>query len=192
MVAMAAMGMLCGYAQGGAKNDSVRYAVQKTSPTNEKDLERKVADLRNPENLTTETSYDEKNHMYIVGNKIGDSYLSVPLLMSPEEYAEWSMKRSLDAYFRAKNQEEFEKEGKKEKFDFTDMKFDLGPAEKIFGPGGVQIKTQGSAELKLASTRRASTTPRCPCAAATPSALTSTRRSTSASTVRWATRLTST
>ena len=29
------------------------------------------------------------------------------------------------------------------------MKFDLGPAEKIFGPGGVQIKTQGSAELKL-------------------------------------------
>ena len=82
-----------------------RFAVQKTSPTNEKDLERKVADLRNPENLTTETTYDEKTHMYIVGNKIGDSYLSVPLLMTPEEYAEWSMKRSLDAFFRNKNQE---------------------------------------------------------------------------------------
>ncbi len=108
--------------------DTIRYAVQKTSPTNEKDLERKPADLRNPENLTTETTYDEKTHTYIVGNKIGDSYLSVPLLMTPEEYAEWSMKRSLDAYFRNKNQEEFEKEGKKEKFDFTDMKFDLGPA----------------------------------------------------------------
>ena len=96
--------------------DTVRYAVQKTSPDNEKDLERKPADLRNPENLTTETTYDEKTHTYIVGNKIGDSYLSVPLLMTPEEYAEWSMKRSLDAYFRNKNQEEFEKEGKKEKF----------------------------------------------------------------------------
>ena len=29
------------------------------------------------------------------------------------------------------------------------MHFSLGPAEKIFGPGGVQIKTQGSAELKI-------------------------------------------
>ena len=29
------------------------------------------------------------------------------------------------------------------------MHFDLGPAEKIFGPGGVRIKTQGTAELKL-------------------------------------------
>jgi cell surface protein SprA len=29
------------------------------------------------------------------------------------------------------------------------MHFDLGPAEKIFGPGGVQIKTQGDAELKI-------------------------------------------
>ena len=37
----------------------------------------------------------------------------------------------------------------KDKFDFTDMHFSLGPAEKIFGPGGVRIKTQGSAELKF-------------------------------------------
>ena len=44
----------------GEAPDSVRYAVQKTSPTNEKDLERKPADLRNPENLTTETTYDAK------------------------------------------------------------------------------------------------------------------------------------
>ena len=96
-------------------NKTNRYEVAKTTPENEKDLERKAVDLRNPENLTTETTYDEKSHTYIVGNKIGDSYLSVPLLMTPEEYAAWSMKRSLDAYFRNKNQEEFEKEGKTEK-----------------------------------------------------------------------------
>src|SRR3712207_7820102 len=29
------------------------------------------------------------------------------------------------------------------------MHFNLGPAEKIFGPGGVRIRTQGTAELKL-------------------------------------------
>ncbi|MDD6125827.1 MAG: cell surface protein SprA, partial [Paraprevotella sp.] len=76
------------------------------------------------------------------------SYLSAPLLMSPEEYQEWSLRQSMQKYWRQKNQEAFENEGKN-KFDFTDMHFDLGPAEKIFGPGGVQIKTQGSAEVKM-------------------------------------------
>ena len=33
------------------------------------------------------------------------------------------------------------------------MKFDLGPAEKIFGPGGVQVKTSGSAAIKLGYNR---------------------------------------
>ena len=161
-MALAIMGSLHVYAQSEEKADTVRFEVSKTSPDNETDLEPKVADLRNPENLTTETTYDDKAHMYIVGNKIGDSYLSVPLLMTPQEYAEWSMKRSLDAYFRNKNQEEFEKEGKKEKFDFTDMKFDLGPAEKIFGPGGVQIKTQGSAELKFGFNQKSIDNPSLP------------------------------
>ena len=144
------------------RSSDVRYAVSKTAPDNEEDLERKAVDLRNPENLTTETTYDDRTHMYVVGNKIGDSYLSVPLLMTPEEYAAWSMQRSLDAYFRNKNQEEFAKEGKKEKFDFTDMKFDLGPAEKIFGPGGVQIKTQGSAELKFGFNQKSIDNPSLP------------------------------
>ena len=32
------------------------------------------------------------------------------------------------------------------------MHFDLGPAEKIFGPGGVRITTRGTAELKFGAT----------------------------------------
>ncbi len=76
------------------------------------------------------------------------SYLNAPLLMTPEEYKKWSLKNSMQAYWRKKNADAFEAEGKN-KFDFSDMHFDLGPAEKIFGPGGVQIKTQGSAELKV-------------------------------------------
>lgn len=67
--------------------------------------------------------------------------------MSPEEYQEWSLQKSLQNYYRQKNSEAFENEGKN-KFDFTTWQFDLGPAEKIFGPGGVRIKTQGSAELE--------------------------------------------
>jgi cell surface protein SprA len=33
------------------------------------------------------------------------------------------------------------------------MKFDLGPAEKIFGPGGVQVRTSGSAAVKFGYNR---------------------------------------
>ncbi len=75
-------------------------------------------------------------------------YLNAPVLMSAQEYQQWSLQNSMRQYWRAKNEEAFDAAGKS-KFDFSDMHFDLGPAEKIFGPGGVQIKTQGSAEIKL-------------------------------------------
>lgn len=125
-----------------------RYSVKKTTPTHTKDLKPGTADLHDPENMKQEVEYDEKTGYYKIGTKINGNYVDVPILMTPEEYADWSMKKSLDAFYRAKNTESFEQAGK-DKFDFTDMHFDLGPAEKIFGPGGVQIKTQGSAELKF-------------------------------------------
>ncbi len=76
------------------------------------------------------------------------SYLDAPMLLSSDEYKQWTLRQSMQKYFRERNAEAYESKGK-DKFDFTDMHFDLGPAEKIFGPGGVQIKTQGSAELKM-------------------------------------------
>ena len=69
--------------------------------------------------------------------------MEVPIIMTPAEYLDWSMKRSMQNYYRQRNDSVFTKG--KEEFDFTNMKFNLGPAEKIFGPGGVQIRTQGSA-----------------------------------------------
>ena len=63
------------------------------------------------------------------------------------------MRRSMAAYYRNKNAQEFKEKGK-DRFDFTDMQFDLGPMNKIFGPGGVRIKTQGSAELKIGANTR--------------------------------------
>ena len=75
-------------------------------------------------------------------------FIGTPMILSQEQYNAWSQRQSMRAYYRQKNRESFESQGKS-KFDFTDMKFDLGPAEKIFGPGGVSIKTSGSAELKM-------------------------------------------
>lgn len=69
-------------------------------------------------------------------------------MLTPKEYLVWSEMQERNAYYRKQNDEIFKAKGK-EKFDFTDMHFDLGPAEKIFGPGGIRVKTQGTAELKF-------------------------------------------
>ena len=199
-----------------------RYSVKRTTTETEKDAKKKAADLRDPDNVQTEVSYNEEDNTYSVGTTLtggtaqkgkttssntastagrsqttnsrntgtqskggkqgsstsgqsknatnvtsastatglgftastqsqlglATSYLTVPLLMTPDEYKRWTLRQSFSQYFRDRNAEIFANSGK-EKFDFTDMHFSLGPAEKIFGPGGVQIKTQGSAELKL-------------------------------------------
>ena len=106
-------------------------------------------DLEDPENLKPDTAvYDVKSGYYKVGTKLGDGFLSQPWMMTPEEYLKWSEAKAFRDYFKVRNDSLFVTKGK-DKFDFTNMHFDLGPAEKIFGPGGVQIKTQGSAELKF-------------------------------------------
>jgi len=96
--------------------------------------------------------YNETDGLYRVGISLGGEFLETPMLMNPLEYAEYTRRKSMQSYFKDKNSEEFRNSGRN-RFDFTDMQFDLGPAEKIFGPGGVQVKTSGSASLKLGGNR---------------------------------------
>ena len=128
-----------------------RWKIQKTAPIEVADLDSSALDLRLPENIKQQVEYDDSLGYYRIGSKIGDSYLNTPILMTPEEYNKWSERREREAFFRKKESENVATQGK-EKFSFADMHFDLGPAEKIFGPGGVRIKTQGTAELKLGAT----------------------------------------
>jgi cell surface protein SprA len=128
-----------------------RWPVQRTTPLTFDDLDQGSYDLTRPENMKQTVEYNDTLDRYIIGNKIGGTWVNAPIMMTPEEYRTWSEKRSWADYYRQKNQEILQTAGK-EKFDFTDMHFDLGPAEKIFGPGGVRIKTQGTAELKFGMT----------------------------------------
>ena len=150
------LGVLYGQSSETELQDTVqnaRFKVSKTVPEESEDLNRNYsADLRTPENIQNVTEYDEEADIYKVGVKLGDNYLTTPFLMTQPEYNKWSMQRSMQSYFRTKNEEEFANNGTN-KFDFTDMKFDLGPAEKIFGPGGVQIRTNGSAAIKFGVNR---------------------------------------
>ena len=132
-----------------AQKDSLRVRPQHTTPETYEDLDTVAVSLRQPDNLKRVAELDSLTGNYRVGMKLGTGgYLNTPILMTPEEYQQWTLKQSMGAYYRQKNREAFESSGKS-KFDFTDMHFNLGPAEKIFGPGGVSIKTQGSAEIKV-------------------------------------------
>ncbi|MDL2208988.1 cell surface protein SprA, partial [Parabacteroides sp. OttesenSCG-928-O15] len=127
----------------------VKYPVAKTIPEGYEDvLKQSPVDLRDPENLKTTVEYDIRTGYYLIRTKIGDMEITTPISLTPEEYQDHSLQESMRSYYRQKNEEEFQKEAEKE-FNLTDMQFDLGPAEKIFGPGGVRVRTQGSADITM-------------------------------------------
>ena len=130
-----------------------KWKVQRTVPITAEDTEKRTADLSMPDNIKQEVVYNDTLNRYFLGSKMGGGYLSTPVMMTPDEYRKWSERQEMNAFFRSKN-DEIVKEKGKDKFSFSDMHFDLGPAEKIFGPGGVRIKTQGTAELKLGATMK--------------------------------------
>lgn len=107
-----------------------------------------VAQVLQPMPIVEEkVEYDALTNRYLIRTIVGGQEMEVPIILTPAEYLDWSMKRSMQNYYRQRNDSVFSKG--KEDFDFTNMKFNLGPAEKLFGPGGVQIRTQGSAELSF-------------------------------------------
>ncbi len=131
----------------------VPFKVRPTSSSNTKDDKPHSGDLKDPDNLVTGLFYDEATGLYKYGTKVGNYFVYSPIYMGTDEVMREGIRRSMLDYFRNRNKEEYRSQGKN-KFDFTDMQFSLGPAEKIFGPGGVRVRTQGSAELKLGANHR--------------------------------------
>ncbi len=125
-----------------------RWPIQRTQPITMGDLYQSPLDLQRPDNMKYQVEYNDTLGRYVVGNKMGNTWLSAPIMMTPAEYMAWSELNDRRAYYRKQNDEIYKAKGK-EKFDFTDMHFNLGPAEKIFGPGGIRVRTQGTAELKF-------------------------------------------
>ncbi|MCQ2346950.1 MAG: cell surface protein SprA [Paludibacteraceae bacterium] len=102
-------------------------------------------DLQTPDNVKTVVEYDPVSGGYVLHTRIGETDISTPYLMSEKEYQAYSEKQLMHKYWQQKIGEV--EHNNEKKFDITDMKFDIGPADKVFGPGGVQLKLQGSAEL---------------------------------------------
>lgn len=102
-------------------------------------------DLQTPDNVQTEVEYQPATGYYVIHTKIGDVDIATPYLMTPSEYNAYTEQQQMHRYWQEKIGEV--EHNNEKKFDITDMKFNIGPADKVFGPGGVQLKMQGSAEL---------------------------------------------
>ncbi|HEY5593506.1 MAG TPA: cell surface protein SprA [Paludibacter sp.] len=102
-------------------------------------------DSPKPSNVKSVVEYDTKSGNYILRTFVGETEIATPFLMTEQEYRNYSAKQDMQSYWKEKNSKS--EKNNEDKFSVSDMKFNIGPADKVFGPGGVQIKTQGSAEL---------------------------------------------
>ncbi len=134
------------------KTDSLanHLKVQPTAPTTYEQLmgQDYSIDLDTPSNIKTVAEFDPATGIYIVRTKVGRYDITTPFILSEKQYNDWQIRESMSQYYQKRNRDQIEK-ADKEPFSILDMNFALGPLEKIFGPGGVQLKTTGSVQLKM-------------------------------------------
>ena len=135
-----------------APGDSVPLPmpVPPTVPTNYEQLmaDELAYDLSTPSNISTTAEYDPATGCYVVRTKVGDLDIATPFMLTEAQYDNWQLRRSMQQYYKERNAAQLT-EKEKQPFDILDMNFALGPLEKIFGPGGVQLKTQGSVQVSM-------------------------------------------
>lgn len=126
------------------------FPVQQTVPQSYEELMGREFsnDLATPSNIKTEAEFDPATGCYIIRTKVGDREITTPFILSEKLYNDWQTRRSMQEYYRKRNAEQLT-EKEKQPFDILDMNFALGPLEKIFGPGGVRLKTQGSVQIDM-------------------------------------------
>ena len=134
-----------------ARQDSIRAASEVVTTDGTELTAPQDSSIMNPMSadrigdVKTEVVYDPVTGGYIIHTKIGDTDIATPYLLNEQEYKEYSERELMHRYWQQKIGEV--EHNNERKFDITDMKFNIGPADKVFGPGGVQLKLQGSAEL---------------------------------------------
>ena len=126
-----------------------RFKVKSTIPEGYGELypSEKPIDLKDPSNITSQAEYDPETGCYVIRTRIGDREITTPFILSSDEYNNLVLRQSMQDYYRKKNNQY--NEDNNNPFNFLDMNFALGPLEKVFGPGGVQLKTTGSIQVNM-------------------------------------------
>ena len=119
-----------------------RFPVAKTVPEEYQDLTKQSpADLKTPDNVKSVVEYDIRTGTYVVRTKLGDADLTTPISLTPEEYQDYSFQNPFNPTI-ARKRGRISKAANKQ-FNLADMQFNIGAAERIFGPGGGPGETQG-------------------------------------------------
>lgn len=129
-----------------ADTGTLAYPLNKPEIVTYDDLQfRSPADLRDPGNVKHEVDYDPEGGFYIYRTKVGDMEVATPFVLDQSEYSDQQLRESMNEYWNQKNAENTDRGNK---FSLEDLHVNIGEtADKIFGPGGVQLKTQGSVDL---------------------------------------------
>lgn len=126
------------------------FPVRKTQITTYKDLiQNSPADLKNPSNISTNVEYDPITKSYIFRTKVGDNDISTPFSLTTEEYMAYSFRQRMACYFKERDKEALTNADEKGEFSLKDIQLNIGPAERLFGPGGVKVRTQGYVEATM-------------------------------------------
>lgn len=149
VIALVSSGVFAVDAQTVQSGDSLRVVSPRlVLPQTSLDLQREpsVFAPRRPSNLRTTFDYDPKSNLYFLSTYLGEVRLGVPIPYTPEEYRSYIARRQDAHYFSQLNRQD-DKAQKRKGFNPLNMEFGIGAAERIFGPGGVKLRLQGSAEI---------------------------------------------
>ena len=89
-----------------------RWDIQRTSPITFDDLTQQPADLNLPDNMKQNVVYNDTLDRYVIGSKIGGTYVNAPIMMTTEEYMKWSERQMINDFYRSKNEEVVKNKGK--------------------------------------------------------------------------------
>jgi cell surface protein SprA len=123
-----------------------RFPIKKYTQNTYEELNAKYPmDAPKPDNVKSVLEYDAQSGNYVLRTFVGNNEIATPFLLTEQEYRDYSAKRDMQNYWKEKNNKAAV--NNEDKYSKSDLKFNIGAADKVFGAGGVQIKTQGSAEL---------------------------------------------
>jgi len=126
----------------------LRYPIAKSGITSQDEIKQNnPIDIKEGNDYQTDVEYDPTSGLYIFHRRIGDIDVASPFAMTTSEYSDYQLKRSMNSYWAEKNRIGG---GAGNKFGLDGIEVGLGVAgDKIFGPGGVKLKFQGTVELDL-------------------------------------------
>ena len=84
---------------------NTRWKIQLTQPYSLSDLYQSPLDLQRPDNMKYDVVYNDTLNRFVIGNRMGNTWLSAPIMLTPEEYNSWTEMNERSAFFRKKNDE---------------------------------------------------------------------------------------